>query len=841
MTDNAPIDTQLTQDTPIVNPSASPSTQPSSLPPPPSTSADVKPPSQPDEQPKAKDKSKAKSKKTKARPRRRVVASDSDPEEDDAASEGSLTDPSSASDSEPDPDSEEEEEEEVKGSKPQLEKEKETKTKTNEVVSRTEERTLEDSNRGGTSIKGKGKGKAGPNGVKREYTEEETKKYEEMKARRKEKQKAKKAELREIKRKEKESQSGKLAVDSKAVEADEESTVPLVADGSPPPSQPTALPPQNQKGRRGSKSQRRQSVVNDDPKIVPRQGQFWTHDQRSDPHLQQGFSGGGARGLPDWRGRGGFRGRGGRGFPNHTPAFGRFPQQNGTLQGQGQELTAEIPAESEKADGDEPVLAMDRLEKELAKKEKQPSATAVIPPKEKKWGHEAFEQIQTEKDKKAIPSPAMVARGGLRGLPRGRGRGFGSRGGHLGQPFRQPLSSLPFHPANLAATAAAAAAKSATAATSTAPAPASVPTSTATVVSQPPSLPLPKAEEQSTQPDSDDLLGESSQAVTIKLPGSSNTVEVAVVHPPQEQKSAAIAPAPETVSAQVQTPELNASGQAILYTSPVPPPQPIAQQLPPQPSMYPNVTAPSPYPTGSENGSMSSGMSHSQFVPTLPYPQKSHLQQNVVPTPSGYGMGSEFVPSSRPQVHVNGGAAQTRSFYPSAAPRSYPAQRPFYPQQQSYEYQPNSQRGSFSSSGHQQFYPSQPQHVNGYIDGRGSPFNGGSPQPYFTNNGHGQMNYFSPARPSQKISIKPPSSSTSATKTGEKELNGGQPTFATLTSTSGEFAQQATGYYPQHYNPYQQNGYDENGNTNGYYGANGYENWQGVGAQGYAYEGDYGY
>ncbi|OCF60168.1 hypothetical protein L486_02848 [Kwoniella mangroviensis CBS 10435] len=878
MTDNAPIDTQLTKDTPSsdvasspvpapINPSASPSTQPVSLPPASASSTEVKSPTET----KAKTKSKGKGRKTKARPRRRVADSESE-REDGAASDGSLTDPSSASDSEPESEEEEEEDEEEEVKKKQDEPQPKEETGKPPV----------DTDKSGSpakvtdNAKGKGKGKVGPNGVKREYTEEENKRYQEMKARRKEKQKAKRAELKETKRKEKESAKAGTdgKVKNKEIEADEENTVPLVADGSPPPSQSPVLP--NQKGRRGSKSQRRQSVVDDDPKVVPRQGKFWTHDQRSDlqPQSQEAYSAQGGRGLPDWRGRGGFRGgfrgRGGRGFANNPSApFGRFQQQNGTAQGQ--ELTAETPVESEKEDGDEPVLAMDRLEKELAKKEKSQSASTTVPtqPKEKKWGHEAFEQIQTEKKKKPVVSPAVAPRGGFRGVPRGRGRGFGPRGGHFGQPFRQPLSSLPFHPANLAANAAAAAKSASSASVTPAPAPASAvaPTSASTPLTQT-IVPLPKAEQQSTRPDADDLLDESSQAVTIKLPGSTNTVEVAVSHP-SEQNSAPAEVATESVTAAVKTPELNASGQAILYTSPVPPPQPVPTQQsqyqpqvsapPPPTSMYPNGSAPSPFQPGSENGSMSSaGISHSQFIPTHPYPpQKSHLQQNVGPTPSGYGMGSEFVPSSRPpQVHLNGNNGPSRPFYPSGAPRSYPAQnqnqthrppiQPFYPSQpQSFEYaQSHSQRGSFSGS--QQFYPAQQVHVNGYIDGRESPYNGGSLSPYPT--GNGQMNYFAPARPSQKIQIKSPSASTSGQANDKGDNDAGQPTFASLTTTSSNHADMDNmmqgGYYPQHYNPYQTqtvNGYDER-----YYGMQqqhtGYENWQNGQQQGYTgYEGEYGY
>ncbi|WRT63176.1 uncharacterized protein IL334_000079 [Kwoniella shivajii] len=961
MTDNAPIststnDTQSESNIPS-NPSASPSTQPASILPSttistetksasatsdsiPPASTDLKNIPEPEPEPESKPNSntnpsskgkakpkgltKGKGKKAKARPRRRVAGSDADSDLGNQHSgDESLTDPSSfdsESESEEEDDVEEEGEGEGKKGGGKSGKKKPVFEDTNATTpaawndkdqqdSNGVEVSFDEFNRGEipSKVKGKEKAKAKNDTTgttapapKREYTEEENKRFQEMKAKRKEKQKAKRAEIKENKRKERNSTSNKPVIDeskpaddvSKKIsikgkgkkkdtsEVDqviastssmtlEENTVPLVADGSPPP--PVAATPALAKGRRDSKSQASRDKNMNDPKVVPKVGKFWTHDQRADPPIvSDGFAG---RGLPDGRGRGmprggfrgnpaGFRGRGGRGgfVP---PQFGRFPQQ--ILQGQGKELTTETKsnAEKENDDGEEPVLAMDRLEKELAaEKEKLPQSSSSVQPKEKMWGHEAYEQSQIQVERKFVPP--VLSRGGFRGVPRGRARGFGPRGGFFGQPFRPPFHRPPF----------------------ASPAAPAVVSSTPTSENVVPSTPAVKtiasqtaasAELQSTQPDVDDLLGESTQAVTIKLPGSSDSVEVTVVVPPLEPKSLSndvvSAPSTEVSVPAIKTPELNASGQAILYTSPVPPP-PVPQQPQARPApaayvnassthspMFPHITTSSPFPAGSENGSISSaGLSYSHFVP-------AHLQQ---PT-SGYVIGTEFVPSAaRPFSQMNNG--QPKPFYPGGqgqvmAPRSYPIQnqhqhqhqlqtlqtqtnqRPYYPQQQSFEYQPQSQRGSFS--GPQQFYPQQ---ANGYVDGRGSPFDGSpGPSPYGVGAGAGQMNYFAPARPSQKISIKQPSNSDSSQQPEhEISYNGQQPQqpqFASLTASST--SQQ--GYYdPQHYNPYTTHSQNQSHNHNqldqSYYNGNvyndpnglvGYNHWDGQ--NGYSYEGDYGY
>jgi hypothetical protein len=80
----------------------------------------------------------------------------------------------------------------------------------------------------GLSIRGRGKGKVEP-GPKREYTPEETARYEAQKAKRKEKQKAKKAELREKAIKDRESKGKEApatAADKPAIER--ESTARIV-------------------------------------------------------------------------------------------------------------------------------------------------------------------------------------------------------------------------------------------------------------------------------------------------------------------------------------------------------------------------------------------------------------------------------------------------------------------------------------------------------------------------------------------------------------------------------------------------------------------------------------
>ncbi|WWC57563.1 uncharacterized protein I303_100095 [Kwoniella dejecticola CBS 10117] len=889
MTDNAQIDTQNTAKDISAPPPSPPPHPPATIetksdaepqttetPPEPShPAASVSPPPQSDAVPEpatitqqpqkpevVKAKPKGKGKKVKARPRRRVVDSDHESDLEDG-SDGSLTDPSSASEAESDTEDEEDE--------------APVKKDGASVAKAGEETSNINGNSAGTNSSVKGKGK----GQKREYTEEETRKFEEIKAKRKAKQKAKKAELK--KKKEAAKAAGTPVAEKKEnVEGLVASTSNLKLDGNEkepisstaPLTQTTSRTSTSQRGRRGSKAHQQRELISDDPKVVPRQGKFWTHDQRTEPPQQLP-----ARGLPDWRGRGvprgGFRGGfRGRGFA--PPAFGAGAR--GTAQGVELTTTDEKkPTAPKSAEGDdesegdsEPVLEMDRLEKELAKK--TPSAIPTQP-KEKKWGHEAFEHIQSQPEKKPFSPPVQPAvRGGARGLPiRGAaargGRGLGGRGGH----FRQPLSSLPFHPSNLAATAAAAKAKAAATAGSastsvadpTASAAASIPASAISLSTAPPSVPPTQPaplkasapstdpEGQSTQPDLDNLLDETSQAVTIRLPGSAGSVEVTVG--PTVPVSAEAGPV-------VETPELNESGQAILYTSPVPPPQPASAQLPSSvnPTMYanPNANAPSPYPAGSENGSMSSGFSHSQFVPTHSHPiQKSHLQQNV----SASSYPPEFVPSS--QRGLNGNAGQPRPFYPSNgdAPRSYPQQahqqrppiQPFYPAQQSYEYQPESQRGSFSAQAQAQtFYPQMQIQQNEYVDGRGSPFSAGSPS--YAHAQNGQIGYFAPARQSAKISIKPPSGSGNSGIKGQSEKDYMQqqlqPTFATLnTGSMDPNLNQA--YYPQqHYNPYTQsavaNGY-EISNGNGYYvDANGYPTNGWAGAQGqvaYGYEGDYVY
>jgi hypothetical protein len=186
----------------------------------------------------------------------------------------------------------------------------------------------------------------------------------------------------------------------------------------------------------------------EDPKVTPRVGQFWTHDQRLNDGGNVGegnnsglrqmspFWQGQGRGMPRGAFRGGFRGRGRGFFPNGN---GRGGFVNGGPP-RPVELSQEEVAPKDKEEGGSK-LAMDR-EFELAEaRDKKSRATpqvvsppvtadadaepettgaapAVKPPTapaaERKWGHEAFE---------TMGNPDQ-----FRGF-RGRGRGMRARGG----------------------------------------------------------------------------------------------------------------------------------------------------------------------------------------------------------------------------------------------------------------------------------------------------------------------------------------------------------------------------------------------------------------------------
>ena len=206
---------------------------------------------------------------------------------------------------------------------------------------------------------------------KKVYTEEQTRRFEERKAKMKEKQKARKAELKEAKRRE----SGvpkPVASEDKEADGLVASTSPLALDDPSVSSRGVELLPSS-----GSKN-----TAVADPKVTPRTGQFWTHDQRSTPGpngytegdyantggFGRGRGGGGGFG-PRGNMRGGPRGRG-RGF---GPGPG-FVGRGGFAYGgnRGQELAPE-PEETrgkKKMMGDEGELEMDKLWAEMEAKDK---------------------------------------------------------------------------------------------------------------------------------------------------------------------------------------------------------------------------------------------------------------------------------------------------------------------------------------------------------------------------------------------------------------------------------------------------------------------------------------
>ncbi|WVQ94128.1 hypothetical protein IAU59_001206 [Kwoniella sp. CBS 9459] len=916
---------------------------------------------------KIKAKPKGKSRKTKARPRRRVASSDVDSGSEDGGagsqSDGSLTDASSGSDHDDDDDEEEEEEEE---DAPAVEKKATSVFQDaskvqpagfaqGEVAAKADEVTFDEFNRGeagagDSKAKGGRPGDSKAAGPSRELTDEAKAKIEEAKKRRKEKQKAKRAELKEIKRKEREANAAAADVTAKGSSvakdgskaskgkgkaqsasthnhASADSAVPLTADGSPPSSTPvpdaqqastSASAPSQRQERRNSRSRGREAQLQAqkaaaaaDPRSTPRVGGFWTHDQRlQEPAGRPSDHWSRGRGVP--RGmRGGFRGRGRGGFGFGAGAGGSLAgpedQANELLSDSRPGSSQGVTGDGEQGEGDGPerVLAMDREEREVARKEKKAAAATAsastpadeIPqaPKEKKWGHEGFESIQTQDKRKANPIangpavrppvvtngpvfPIFPMRGGLRGRGRGRG-GFIGRGGFFAPPFRPPHFATPPSAASSAQT------KLSTPSGVAQPTPestakASTPSAATTKVPQ-----IASAEEQSTMPDADSLLEGSGPAVTVRLPGSSQPVEVAVDGPAQSPSGPSVGPS-------VKTPEINANGQAILYSStaqsasqPVSS-APITTAIAPSSSFSSQIPAPSPsFPAVSENGSIGSAGA-APFVPQAQVrgPRPALGSQSSA---SGYGIGSEFYPSNRSDSGMNGGS---RSFYPAhaningVAPRAYPVQgqqphqqqqpghrgppvqprpQPFYPQhsynQETYS-GPPSQRGSFSGPP-PTFYPSQSPGLgpNGYVDGRVSPYSAnlnGSPNPYAAM-GNQVPGYFAPARSAAKINIRNPTAGSASIQSGlSKNLEA--PSYASLEQYPQEqqlyYGQQAQGMY----NPYGAgaggDGYVEG---QGYYMTAGGDAqgqgqgqmyaWDGQGGQmqghgvGYGYEGEYSY
>ncbi|KAK8844776.1 hypothetical protein IAR55_006626 [Kwoniella newhampshirensis] len=878
----------------IVNPSASPSTQPAivlspsdPLPPVHSESVAPSPIPTPVATEIAKPRPKKPSRRAKARPRRRVAGSDAESDVD-RASKGSLTDASSDSDTD---DAEEEDEDEEPQSKPGTSSKSQNITPVGWAEALDKDQAVEvsfdglnraevGSVRGAKGSKARGRGRGGAPGPARELTEEEKARIEENKKRKKDRIKAKRAELKEAKKKEKDqadNAKSEMAPTEVTQEKKEEgkkvkgkgkkkAEVPALATPAitplaeslreltiqdlavqPASSQPqeaqtsenaqtTSAPPNHARPPRGNNRDAYTQRLATDPKFTPRVGGFWTHDQRlyeSGPVGEGAYTG--LRQMSEyWRGRGGPRGVRG-GFRGRGRGFGPGPLKI-SLAGRQQatpfpsEQKQELTADPEEEEGDEPVLEMDRLEIALSKKD-QPPQDVPVALREKKWGHEGFEAIQTERDRKIVNG---VLRGGIRGRARGRG-GFAPRGGHFTPPFR-PVDPLT---------------PQSTPGRTSVNIPAILSQAKPTSSPAPPSRPTQSTEMQSTQPDTESLLGDSGHAVTVKLPGSDKPVQVDV--PSTAGSEAGTQEVPS-----IKTPEITANGQAILYSSPIPPAPPVVRQpklqaTSPSPAIqasylnrgpsavpvYVPHFQPSPFPTGSENGSVSSV---GQFPPVPSVP--SALLSGVYPETN---VDSYLL--SRPEQN-----GQFRQYQTNGAQRSFAAQQQagFYPSPQlqpslphNHHQMQHSNRGSFSGHSLPQYY-GQPVPMNGVNDGRGSPFSG-SPNPYTM--AGGQMGgYFTPARPSQKISIRAPTPGAQQAK--DEQAGGGDgrglPSFASVNSHVG-------GYYPQHYNPYNAatggvQGYNTmaGGEDGVYYPmangavAQGY-GWEGQGVGGYGYEGDYGY
>ena len=150
--------------------------------------------------------------KSRPRPRRRIVTSDAE-SDDEVASITSVSDHSASEHSDDDSEDEDAVEDVVDLPSPEPEKPVFADAASitpaawadETVKGEVAEMSFEEFNRGesgrGKGI-GRGRGKGGAVGQRREFTEEEKRRFEESKAKRKEKQKAKKAELKEAKKRE---------------------------------------------------------------------------------------------------------------------------------------------------------------------------------------------------------------------------------------------------------------------------------------------------------------------------------------------------------------------------------------------------------------------------------------------------------------------------------------------------------------------------------------------------------------------------------------------------------------------------------------------------------------
>ena len=186
-----------------------------------------------------------------------------------------------------------------------------------------------------------------------------------------------------------------------------------------------AAPPYELRKRGQSARQAYQERMQADPAFVPRVGEFWGHDDRLLDKDLRSLSGW-------WRGRWQGRGRG-RGFP---------------MRGRGGRFFPGHPLAHERAEGDEA--------------EKGAEEKSEVPPIEKTWGHDGFEEMRRREDQRREDQrhsqPSRQSTGSQRGsAPRGRGsfsargrggfaRGGGvasSAGGHPRVGLRSDPSSTP--------------------------------------------------------------------------------------------------------------------------------------------------------------------------------------------------------------------------------------------------------------------------------------------------------------------------------------------------------------------------------------------------------------
>lgn len=600
----------------------------------------------------------------------------------------------------------------------------------------------------GMSIRGRGRGRGGK--VARELTDEERKRLEEKNQLKRERQKAARKEAKLRKAAEANGAAATPAAASDPTTATEATTTPAAASTSksesstPPAADNTVdaslaastsaitlddpVPPAGPvRSNRGPYPQR----VAADPKVTPRGGNFWMHDQR----VGEGSFSGPGNMSGHWRGRGALRGvpRGAfRGMPRGRGrggfGFGPFApphlQQQQLQQQQAQQQQQSTPPTPQSTNGAR-LAEMDKLDQQLVNGQgrRHPRESETT-----KWGHDGFAEFSASDD----------VRGGR---PfRGRGRGAFLRGGFRGG----------FHHAHALA-----------------------------------HLPTPEPspdrankalEGTATQPAAESLLGDGT-AVTIRLPGGAGgSVAVEARAPSTTPPSQAATTNPPSEAAPSE-----ASGAAPVSDSPIPPPF--------------TPSNPSPvHALGSDNGSISSG-----YIPAEFYPAAS--------SGAGGAPNPNFRPPSGPGFHGRG----------------FPPQ-PYTPEP-SFQH-----RGSFSGPS---FFPN-----GGPVPGPGQGFNpalrprAGSPlNPY----AGGQMGYFMPPRPNQKVAIRPPvrgddkSPSSDATVDSTQVAHG----VPLPTGTPDSFVQ---GFYPPGYNPYAAGA--EAGvfyPQQGFWPQGGFEQQPGV----YGYEGEY--